>query len=1030
MRNATKTQNPFRDKVNLPLLLFFAFLALGGLLFGTALSGQNDKPAAEQGFLDCSNVDNRRPIMLRGEWEYYENVFLYPSDFKYNGTVSGNRTPQYVTVPGDAPNGYGYGTYRLTFRFVTRNKLFALKTTDIRSSARFYIDGVNIGSIGDPSTLTNGSIPWNSSQFIVFPLDTVLTSHELIIHTSNYDYYRHGVNSPMFFGPQIEVYQLSNSSRLSDTIAIVSVCLLSILLLLLLLLRIQMGNSGFLFVFSIVLALYLACSGDKLVLGLFETIFYVVYTRISLALYPLMALSMGLYLFDSPGRKNLALRLYHLYISSGVLLSVLILVLPLDALRTVLECAFLYVAIVFLSAFLYLFRRVFQRDYESLFQIYGLACWGLLFACGRLYSSGLISAASRNMLLTVSVIGFVVSQLIYVARRVSSVYSGNERLAQRMVISDKLKDELMMITSHELRTPLHGIINITESIVGRARADSGENRESLRDMELVQTLAQRMRNIVNDLYGFTGRDDEKRLDLRPVNLRVIVNAAFEMFQYITSKNRFSFRNEISADATLVLADEGKLWQIINNLIGNSVKYTKNGSITVSSRREGQTVLVSVEDTGIGMRPEDAEKIFSKSSRLPVGMEQAEGLGLGLYIARRLVERQGGSIFVGWTEPGKGTRLTFSLPACDKRKYEELTRAEKEVSSSGTPLTAPAALSSMSPANAKILVADDNQNNLMVICKIFEDCNFVIDTATSGDKALQLVRRDRYDLVVLDVMMPGITGFETCQRIRGQYSHYELPILLLTARDSSEDILTGFLAGANDYVVKPADSVELRARVFNLIALRQSVANAIDNELAFLQAQIRPHFLYNAFNTISAIALEDGESASELIDDLGVFLRKCFQSDGAGSLVSIDNELEMVQAYVRIEKARFGDRLHVRYEIDPHLRFTLPSLTIQPIVENAIRHGSMDSYREVFVTLAVYRDDKDYVVRITDNGKGIDITEVSSVLKGESEKKWAGIGLLNVNRRLKLRYDRMLELENMEGQGVCVTIRIPLEFDAP
>lgn len=1008
---------------NIPLILFLIFVPVCLLIIGEVVFSNRTAPVAVKGVLSCSSIDNRSPVALRGEWEYYDNVFLYPSDFSYDAGAKNGRKPDYVHVPGELPNAYGYGTYRLVFTCISRSQLFAVKTTDIRSSTRIYVDGKEIGTQGDPSTLPNASVPWNSSQYIVFTMDTLRTAHDVIIHVSNYNYYKKGIITPLYFGTQIKAYELSNSARLADSMVLVSVCLLSLLLFLMLVLHIKMGNIRYLLVFSVVLVLHLGCGGEKLFLSFFPMIGYVPFTRIFLATYPLMGLFMLLYLCE-PSVGNLFRYSCFTMMGMGASLAALILFSPQKMQKDLFYAIVFYIAVIFLFCAVQLFSRLLKRDFEALCQIAGLICWILYFGVCYLYGAGYVYDQSRNALISFFIIGFVVVQLVYVAQRVARIYSGNERLAQRMVISDKLKNELMEVTSHELRTPLHGIINITESVVSNMARDQ-KNHADICDLNMVLTLAQRMRNIVNDLYDYRGRNGNRKFECLPTNLNVEVNAVFEMFQYITNQNRIRFVNQIAPDAFTVYADEERLWQVLNNLLGNAVKYTESGSVTVCSRKNEDKVFISVIDTGIGMPMAEAEKIFERASRLPAAAKQADGQGLGLYIARQMVEEMGGTIYVEQSRPGQGTSITFVLPACDEALYEKAKNTEKKIAPEGHAPTL-TVLDSMSPAGANLLVVDDNRDNLNVVCKIFEDCNFTIDIANRGEAALDLFRKKEYDIVILDVMMPGMTGFEICQKIRERYSPFELPVVLLTARGSTEDILTGFWSGANDYVVKPADSVELRARVFNLIALRQSVSNAIDNELSFLQAQIKPHFLYNAFNTISAIALTDGATASELIDDLGIYLRKCFQTDTGDSLVSAENELEMVRAYVRIEKARFGERLNVIFNIPDNVFFLLPPLTIQPIVENAIRHGSLNSCGHTRVTIHIFRDKSDYVIAISDNGAGIDVDQISSALNGDAEKKWSGIGLQNVNRRLKLRYNRTLEFSNPESGGTCVTIRIPDE----
>ncbi|MFR9063025.1 MAG: sensor histidine kinase, partial [[Clostridium] scindens] len=162
-------------------------------------------------------------------------------------------------------------------------------------------------------------------------------------------------------------------------------------------------------------------------------------------------------------------------------------------------------------------------------------------------------------------------------------------------------------------------------------------------------------------------------------------------------------------------------------------------------------------------------------------------------------------------------------------------------------------------------------------------------------------------------------------------------------------------------------------------------------------------MYNAFNTISAIALTDGVKASELIDDLAIYLRGCFGNDVNRGLVTIDTELGIVNSYVHIEQARFGRRLQFKLVQKTGRSFSLPPLTIQPLVENAIRHATLDSYQEIQIQVTI-TEKKEYIhIEIQDNGVGIEPVKIANLLNEEQDGYQGGIGLRNVSRRLKLHY---------------------------
>lgn len=184
-------------------------------------------------------------------------------------------------------------------------------------------------------------------------------------------------------------------------------------------------------------------------------------------------------------------------------------------------------------------------------------------------------------------------------------------------------------------------------------------------------------------------------------------------------------------------------------------------------------------------------------------------------------------------------------------------------------------------------------------------------------------------------MPKMSGYEVCRKIRERYSLIDLPILIITAGSTMFDAEVGFEAGANDFVTKPFETKELCAKVHTLLSLKNFMDKALANEMAFLQSKIKSHFLYNALSTIMSFCYTDGEKAGELLGRLSEYLKKSFNIEDTVSSVSLKNELELTDAYVEIEKARFGERLKIIYNIGETLLHTrvLP-LTIQPF----IRHG--------------------------------------------------------------------------------------------
>jgi len=393
-----------------------------------------------------------------------------------------------------------------------------------------------------------------------------------------------------------------------------------------------------------------------------------------------------------------------------------------------------------------------------------------------------------------------------------------------------------------------------------------------------------------------------------------------------------------------------------------------------------------------------------------------------------VELHGGSIRV-ISEPQKGSQFIFTLPI-------STVKPQQSVKSEAVPEflfdnTIASAVNPDLKIGFQILVVDDEPVNLEVVTSqlsieeyILSIEEYMVTTASTGQEALRKIEENNgYDLLILDIMLPDISGYEVCRWIRERYSLLELPVLMLTARNRTEDIVQAFQAGANDYLSKPFDRNELLARARTLLTLKKVMKQVVTAELQFLQAQIQPHFIFNTLNTIMVFCRQDPNKAAELLDELGNYLRGKFSFSNADELIPLEKELDFVNSYLAIEKVRLDERLQVSYDLDTNLDVYIPSLILQPIVENAVRHGIRPKKEGGKVEITAHRENHNVIIKVKDTGVGMTPEKVQLVLKGQDPE--AGIGICNVNKRLRSYYGQGLTIESEEGKGTEVTIRIPV-----
>ncbi|MGB3513382.1 MAG: adenylate/guanylate cyclase domain-containing protein [Microcoleaceae cyanobacterium] len=411
---------------------------------------------------------------------------------------------------------------------------------------------------------------------------------------------------------------------------------------------------------------------------------------------------------------------------------------------------------------------------------------------------------------------------------------------------DRLKDEFLANTSHELRTPLSGMIGIAESMIDGATGSMSELQKN--NLLMVVGSGYRLANLVNDILDFSKlRHHNIELQLASVGMREVTEVVMAFCRILVQGKDLQLINAIPSDFPPATADENRLQQILHNLVGNAIKFTECGIVTVSAELinvdNHQKIAVTVSDNGIGIPEEKQETIFQSFEQVDGSTErQYGGTGLGLAITKKLVELHGGILSVKSTS-GIGSDFTFTLhisekPAENNHLESSLKRqiplldasnlAESilDETSSETEIN-PAQTSDITPLNNQekegefqILIVDDEPVNLMVLANQLSLYNYEVIQANSGQKALNILDEVIPDLILLDVMMPGITGYEVTQKIREFLPLDRLPIMMLTAKNRISDLVVGLEVGANDYLSKPFQKEELLARIKTHIKIKK------------------------------------------------------------------------------------------------------------------------------------------------------------------------------------------------------------------
>lgn len=1077
---------------------------IGALLFAYAIfftdpSVRQLTAVADDGVLDLLSwsPDETDMVLIVGDWELYLGALLTPREISEGlsaGTLQADAHVPFNEIgPGENfRDSNGLWTYRLLVRMSNQDRMFGLSFLQVEMANRVYVNGVHYGGSGIPDAESAAYQRKPMPFQVYFPLMNADESGqgtqdnpsdevpdtpaedlaEIVIQVANHDFIIPGSIPKITLGTLDAIHQ-QNVLRTSIEFSAALVCVqMAVFSFMLFRAKIQENQLKYLAVFFISLAVLFMNSSIRIVYLFLPNMPFLLSLRLSILSILVVFFSMLAFMKQAEP-DILCTRGYRIFLSVLGASALFYLIAPfswnLITLNTVTVAILVFSFILNVRAFYLLSRKRIMLQERRLSAWHYIALVShFFFTLNQLLFNNNITAltslGSIGMMLLIMAATLIVGQRF--------VFNYRQQLAL-----EKLRDDFVTRTSYELKSPLQNIVNLSEAYFDPIEEESDEG---IWEKDQVRVRARQIHVILSRLIETIDLawdatllgQGQVEIEKEPITLYLIADIAIESVQFYNPMKEISYLNEIGHDI-VVSGDEGRVRQILFYLLLNAANSMEKGQVRLNAKAAGKLIRVSVIDNGYGFSEDVKENLFESNygiygDKANVGITE-DNSRLGLVVSRRLAELMEGTLELAYTEVGVGSVFTLSLVGADGQTGVRDNRKKRAKGDSvlklanlaglgrslieSSSLTIPQRARNHSrwdqwPKRSKsknqvILILDRELHNLSTATAILRRAGYTVVSMQSSDAIIDDLARIKPDLLILDILLHRVSGLDLSRQIRKQWTFMDLPILVTSVSSSNLNVELALEAGANDFITKPFEAWSLTARVNTLMSLRTAMMQAVSNELAYLNAQIKPHFLFNAISTITYFCHTDSEMAAKLLTRFSRYLRLTLDTDKDNDTVELSRELELVEVYFELEKARFEDRINLSLDVDPSLEaFHIPLLCLQPLVENAVKHGLLKKDGGGLVTISAKAVQNKVELRVSDDGCGMD-EHVLAMLLGDahsrsniratqdqnqgidplrSGERSHGVAVINVRKRIEQTPGAELEIQSIPEEGTTVILR--------
>jgi len=637
--------------------------------------------------------------------------------------------------------------------------------------------------------------------------------------------------------------------------------------------------------------------------------------------------------------------------------------------------------------------------------------------------------------------------------------------------ANKNKDIFLTNISHELRTPLTLVLTpLEEMLQDPARFDEHDYIT----MEKMHTNGLSLLRQINDLLDLTRlQDGRMSLRFKQADIVGLIETIIARVTATAEQKDIQITLQTSGNFNDLYLDPDKFEKVIINLVSNALKFTPHsGQIAINLTGKNSEINIDVSDTGIGIPQDRLEAVFERFVQVDgSNSRRYGGTGIGLSLVKDIVELHGGKVSVS-SEEGKGSTFHLQLrkgsqhiqpedivdqdldtgDEIEALKYSNLVKSSDLVVDADQDISELVArLQQCSTASTKVLIVEDKPEMYQLLGDVLHK-DYKIEIAHNGEQGLEKAHVFKPDLIVSDVMMPVKTGIEMLSDIRHDDGLKHTPVILLSAKAEVSNKISGLEVGANDYIAKPFNPRELKARIQALInqkklqaevmqsaklaslgTLSAGIAHEIKNSLNYIKGTIKPfERLSKKFENE-----QDRKKADKLIEVMNQGMNLTLDIiESIATFTGVDNRAKqqdvnikkLISGVLNILKHKLHSQIQVNVEVDENLECFVDTVALSQVLMNLCGNAA-DAMETGIINIKAEKQQENLHIQVADNGCGMDQATLDRIFDPfyttKSVGSGTGLGLHIVKSEIEKR-NGTIKVESTEGVGTTFTINLPLE----